>query len=41
MVSVILEIMISDCMVIQIQIELEVFMIERALRDVVSIWGQP
>jgi hypothetical protein len=41
MVSLILEIMTSDCMVIQIQIRLEVFLIGRALRDVVSVWGQP
>jgi hypothetical protein len=37
----ILEIMTSDCMVILIQIGLEVFLIERALQDVVSVWGQP
>ena len=41
MVSVILEIMTSDNMVIQIQIGMEVFLIERALQDVVSVWGQP
>jgi hypothetical protein len=40
MVSFILEIMTSDCMVIPIQIELEVILIERELQDVVSVWGQ-
>ena len=41
LVSIILEIMTSNCMNILIEIEMEVFMIERALQDVVSIWGQP
>jgi hypothetical protein len=40
LVSVILEIMNSDCMDILIQIELEVFLIERALQDFDSVWGQ-
>ena len=41
MVYVILEIMTSDCVVTLIQIGLEVSQIERALHDVVSVWGQP
>jgi hypothetical protein len=41
LVSVILEIMTSDWLVILIQIGLEVFLIERALQDVVSVWGHP
>ena len=41
LVLVIMEIMTSDCMDILIQIELEVFLIERALQDVVSVRGQP
>jgi hypothetical protein len=41
MVSVILEIMTSTCMVILTQIGVEVLLIERALQDVVSVWGQP
>jgi hypothetical protein len=40
LVSTILEIMTSDSMDILIQIELEVFLIERALQDVDSLWGQ-
>jgi hypothetical protein len=39
MVSVILEIMTSDCMVILIQIGLEVLLLERALQDVVSTFS--
>jgi hypothetical protein len=31
--------MTSDCM--DILIDMEVFMIERALQDVVLVWGQP
>jgi hypothetical protein len=41
MVSVILEIMTSDYMVILIQIGLEVLQKERELHDVVSVWGHP
>jgi hypothetical protein len=41
MASVILEIMTSDCMAILIQIGLEVLQTEKALQDVVSVWGQP
>jgi hypothetical protein len=41
MVSVILEIMTSDCMFILIYIGLEVLQKERALQDVVLVWGQP
>jgi hypothetical protein len=41
MVSIILEIMTLDCMVILIQIGLEVLLIERALQDVFSVWGHP
>jgi hypothetical protein len=33
--------MTSDYMDILIQIEIEVFLIEIALQDVVSVWGQP
>jgi hypothetical protein len=40
MASIILEIMTSDCMAIMIQIGLEGPQTKKALRDVVSIWGQ-
>jgi hypothetical protein len=41
MAFVLLEIMNLDCMAILIKIGLEVLQIERALQDVVSVWGQP
>ena len=40
MVLVILEIMTSDCMVIQIQIGKDVSLIERELQEGVLVWGQ-
>jgi hypothetical protein len=41
MVSVILEIMTLDCMVILIHIGFEVLQIGRALQVVALVWGQP
>jgi hypothetical protein len=41
MVSVILEIMTSNCMVILIHIGLEILQTERELYDVILVWGYP
>jgi hypothetical protein len=41
MVSIILEIMTLDYMVILIEIGMEVIQTEKELQDGVSVWGQP